>query len=97
MRSASSTSRWSSAIRILVTVYFSTSYLSECQFLCNVRATQWPEHLNGVFTSDLPLCVWNCLRLPVAIVGFDCPDAGTHFDSTLARNQPSAPNASPSP
>jgi hypothetical protein len=64
---------------------FLTCVFRECQFLCNARANNTCEHSNGVFTSDLP-SYRNCLRLLVPFVGFDCPDVGTRFDSTIARN-----------
>src|SRR5262245_39880585 len=84
MRSPSSTSWWSSAMKIPVTVYLSTSYLSECQLLCNARASRCLEALKPRFHQPRLLRVLDCSSLLVPFLGFDCRDLGTRFDSTIA-------------
>src|SRR5262249_46541937 len=84
MRSASSTSRCSSAIRMLVTVYLSTLYLNGCQLLCKARANN-PHSYR--FRSP-PICFYSRNLFPLAFVGFRSPDFGTHSRTLTTQLSP---------
>src|SRR5262249_23141622 len=91
MRSASSTACWLFAIKILVTVYLSTSYLSGCQLLCNARANNRHSHqlssnTSSTFTQEFSLYCFFCAyfdqilgRIPLILPRSQrspCPAAG---------------------